>query len=124
MAKIKVTDEIIRRSILNIFDEFHIRADGRLSVAILEQTWRRTGLRDADLLNGIEALVNDDCLEPIRAEGILTLKLTELGSVAMNTDASIKGMDRSLKATRILKKTRTRVPTLGEHLKQKRANEN
>lgn len=110
MPAIKVTPEIIRRSLLEIFNEFRIPANGRLSVPVLEQAWRRTGLRESDLQQGISAMVEDGSMVPVRVNGELVLKLTERGAGFATSPAGINEMLLSLKTKRVLRKTRTRVP--------------
>lgn len=119
MPKINVTPEIITKTILDIFKDYNIPADGRLTVANLEQAWRRTGLRDTDLADGIKRMVDESLLEPVRLEGIIALKLTHKGSQHQESNPTVQSVWKSLKVQRVLKKTRTRVPD-GENAEQER----
>lgn len=119
MSKISVTPEIVAKTILDIFKDYNIPENGRLTVANLEQAWRRTGLRDSDLADGIKNMIDQGLLEPVRVEGVIALKLTQSGSQFLESSPTVKSVWKSLKTQRVLKKTRTRVPD-GNNAEQER----
>lgn len=58
------SDTVSAVAILNLFIDHEVPADGALELAWLEREWRRTGLRHADLIDGLQQL---------RAGGLLRL---------------------------------------------------
>lgn len=110
MPKLNVTPEVLEETLLGIFDEFHLRAEGRLAAGNLEQAWRRTGLRDSDLAQAVDLAVEGEIIVPEQHDGEMTLRLTALGAETMNSADGIRDMLRSLKAKRILNKAKKRIP--------------
>lgn len=70
---LKVTDSVRHQAVLAIYASLNIPVDGRLAVATLEQQWRNTGLRYADLLDAIDSMVDNELLDVRLANPALNL---------------------------------------------------
>lgn len=113
MAKITVTDQVLRNLILQTYHLYNIPATGRLSIFTLEQEWRETGLRDSDLLQGVESLIADGHLQYLRVDEHQDepcLRLSESGYALMKTPAThnLKTIKSWANTRQVLRKTTPR----------------
>lgn len=109
MSKINVTQEVLNSVILGIYYDLKIPVDGRLTASHLEEEFKKTGLRDSDLVEGIDQLLADHMLELQVVEDTPTLKLTQYGADYVNNNLRFKSIMKDLKTRRILNITRKRV---------------
>lgn len=77
----KVTPEVIATAVMRIYRNYLVtRSGGRLSIAFLEEEWKKTRLRSGDLADGIALLERQGCLHIEQDETGRYPTLTEAGA--------------------------------------------
>ena len=75
----RFTDDVASVAILNLFLDHEIPANGALDLQLLEREWRRTGLRHADLVDGLQQVTNAGLARLSHGEEDRCVILTESG---------------------------------------------
>lgn len=77
---IKVTVSVRSLALLSIFSEFGMRSGESVDLHSIQEHWKTTGLRESDLLLGLQELASVGQLELNGNEGQYRINLTEIGA--------------------------------------------
>lgn len=80
----KITARTLEIAVLDLFSRYGIHVGGRLLLADVESAWSVTGLRRADLVDGLGQLIHVGAVKLVSEGDEVYLELTARGDERMN----------------------------------------
>ncbi len=79
----KILPSNIRMALHQIFDDMRVYSGGSLFLRDLDEAWKQTGLREGDLIDGLEHMIDDGELRvELKREGLVVTLLSYGSAVA------------------------------------------
>lgn len=108
MKPIEIVDTDLEFAILDIFTELNVPQGGRLAMETIEKTWSQTGLRESDLMRGLDCLNRKGYLQPTENDETLFFQLTAEGKKHSGLEYNLTSVKQRFHANKMLRRSRSR----------------